>query len=86
VVATRLIFVLLALTIFFSLEGLAFATGLWWICAIFTTLIMPPLSAIYPAAPYYLFGGCSFVVGIIMCTFPESKDITLEQMEKLFSK
>ncbi|CAO3690098.1 unnamed protein product [Umbelopsis vinacea] len=67
-------------------KGLAFATGLWWICAIFTTLIMPPLTAIYPAAPYYLFGGCSFVVGIIMCTFPESKDITLEQMEKLFSK
>ncbi|CAO3678208.1 unnamed protein product [Umbelopsis ramanniana] len=67
-------------------KGLAFVTGLWWICAIFTTLIMPPLSAIYPAAPYYLFGGCSFVAAIMMCTFPETKDLTLEQMEQVFSK
>ncbi|KAJ2963393.1 hypothetical protein NQZ79_g1536 [Umbelopsis isabellina] len=67
-------------------KGLAFATGLWWICAIFTTLIMPPLSNTYPASPYYLFAGCSFVVAIMMCTFPESKDLTLEQMEVIFTK
>ncbi|KAI9285088.1 general substrate transporter [Umbelopsis sp. AD052] len=67
-------------------KGCALTFSIFWIFSIFTTLIMPVFSAHSASAAYFFFGACCFVAGVWYFFVPESKDITLEQMEQLFSK
>ncbi|KAM3580130.1 hypothetical protein VKS41_007367 [Umbelopsis sp. WA50703] len=67
-------------------KGCALTFSIFWIFSIFTTLIMPVFSAHSASAAYFFFGACCFVAGVWYFFIPESKDITLEQMEQLFSK
>ncbi|KAI8379205.1 general substrate transporter [Radiomyces spectabilis] len=65
-------------------KGLALTYGLNWGFSILITYCVPLFMAHTVSGVYFFFGACCVVCFIGVCFIPETKGLTLEQMETLF--